>query len=192
MQTKKTVKLDKELTLINSAISLFKEKGIANTTVLDITKKSGVAKGTFYLYFNDKDELVSKVIILEASNILENALENAKKLNTNDLSEKFIFIANEIIDVFINNKQNINIIRKNLYKGLFSKDDCNKSLFSKAVDEFIKNSNSLDIEKSQKRLYILTEMIGGVCYNSISNNMPYSIYEIKDELFDCIRSIVNS
>ena len=59
----KSSKTDKKNLLIESATELFKTDGIKNTTVSDITGKANVAKGTFYLYFKDKDEIVNTVII---------------------------------------------------------------------------------------------------------------------------------
>ncbi len=37
----------------------FIQKGFAVTTVEDITRAAGVAKGTFYLYFNSKEDLLA-------------------------------------------------------------------------------------------------------------------------------------
>ncbi len=45
--------------LIENAQRLIAEKGYHKTRVEDITKASGVAKGTFYNYFNSKEELIS-------------------------------------------------------------------------------------------------------------------------------------
>ena len=59
----KSSKTDKKNLLIESATELFKTDGIKNTTVSDITQKANVAKGTIYLYFKDKDEIVNTVII---------------------------------------------------------------------------------------------------------------------------------
>jgi AcrR family transcriptional regulator len=45
--------------LIENAQRLIAEKGYHKTRVEDITKASGVAKGTFYNYFSSKEELIS-------------------------------------------------------------------------------------------------------------------------------------
>lgn len=181
----------KKYDIIDAAIKNFRTKGIDRTTVTDIVKDAGIAKGTFYLYFKDKDELIDNVVIIEASEILENALEKANNLDTDDVGEKLVCIADELINIFVNNKKNMEFIRKNLYTGLFSKVKNDENLFSKAVEKFICQTGSKNTEKSKKRLYIITEMIGGVCYNSIYKNMPYSMDEIKPELFECIKNIVN-
>ena len=49
------VEVNKEMkrnALYKTAFELFTTQGITKTTVSDIVNKAGVAKGTFYLYFN--------------------------------------------------------------------------------------------------------------------------------------------
>jgi AcrR family transcriptional regulator len=50
---------EKREALLDAAIQLFRAKGVAETTVEDITRAAGVAKGTFYLYFQTKDALLA-------------------------------------------------------------------------------------------------------------------------------------
>jgi AcrR family transcriptional regulator len=47
---------------LNTAESLFKEKGYYATSVDDIVDRMGVAKGLFYYYFKTKEELVEAVV----------------------------------------------------------------------------------------------------------------------------------
>lgn len=186
----KFAKIDKKEILLKSAIDIFRTKGIANTTVADIAKGAGTAKGTFYLYFKDKDEIIRTIIMSEASKLLENAIELSKKLESQELSDKVIFIANELINAFDENIQYIDIIHKNLYTGLFSKSD--NDVFSNAVKEFVASGNEKDTAKAERKLYIIIEMVGGVCYNSIVHSEPYKLDEIKDDLFACIKSIIDN
>ncbi len=44
--------------LLAAARSVFAGKGIASATVSDVTEAAGVAKGTFYLYFDSKEALL--------------------------------------------------------------------------------------------------------------------------------------
>jgi AcrR family transcriptional regulator len=44
--------------LLESARAVFATKGIATATVSDVTERAGVAKGTFYLYFDSKEALL--------------------------------------------------------------------------------------------------------------------------------------
>jgi AcrR family transcriptional regulator len=47
--------------LVDAAVAVFSTKGVAATSVDDIVRAAGVAKGTFYLYFATKDDAVNAV-----------------------------------------------------------------------------------------------------------------------------------
>lgn len=42
-------------------INLVHQKGFTNTTISDITQQAGLSRGTFYVYFLDKYDLLEKV-----------------------------------------------------------------------------------------------------------------------------------
>ena len=44
------------------AISLFKENGYENVTVLQICKAAGITKRTFYYHFSSKDEIIHGIL----------------------------------------------------------------------------------------------------------------------------------
>ena len=52
---------EKREALLNASFELFRTRGLADTTVEEITQAAGVAKGTFYLYFDTKDDLVDQL-----------------------------------------------------------------------------------------------------------------------------------
>lgn len=47
--------------LVEAALSVFSTEGVATASVDDIVRAAGVAKGTFYLYFATKDDVVNAV-----------------------------------------------------------------------------------------------------------------------------------
>jgi AcrR family transcriptional regulator len=51
----------RERSLVDAAIEVFRDRGVVRTTVDDIVVAAGVAKGTFYLYFRTKDDVVNAV-----------------------------------------------------------------------------------------------------------------------------------
>ena len=57
--------------LVSAAAAVFAERGVANTTVSDVVKAAGVAQGTFYLYFDSKDDAVLAVVDRIANGICE-------------------------------------------------------------------------------------------------------------------------
>ena len=57
--------------LVSAAATVFAQRGVANTAVSDIVKAGGVAQGTFYLYFDSKDDAVLAVVARVADGIVE-------------------------------------------------------------------------------------------------------------------------
>jgi AcrR family transcriptional regulator len=50
---------ERRVDLLDAAAKVFAKKGIAEATVEDITNAAGVAKGTFYLYFDSKEHVLA-------------------------------------------------------------------------------------------------------------------------------------
>ena len=48
---------EKRNAIVSAAIDLFINKGLGETSIDDIVNKASIGKGTFYKYFNDKDDL---------------------------------------------------------------------------------------------------------------------------------------
>lgn len=53
----------KILAIVDAAEKCFFEKGLNNTSMEDVAKRSEYSKGTLYLYFKNKDELAAAVVI---------------------------------------------------------------------------------------------------------------------------------
>lgn len=59
--------------LLDAGRKIICEKGLANTSVEEITERAGVSKGTFYTYFKRKEEIVFELSKDMFGEILENA-----------------------------------------------------------------------------------------------------------------------
>lgn len=57
----KSLDPNKYVLIKNAAIELFYIQGIDNTSINQIAHKAGIAKGTIYLYFNSREELVDSI-----------------------------------------------------------------------------------------------------------------------------------
>ena len=73
--------------IINAAIKVFASKGFYNAKVADVAREAGVADGTIYLYFKNKDDLLislfeSKMeeILLRFNQVLEQNIPPPDKL----------------------------------------------------------------------------------------------------------------
>ena len=56
--------------IINAAIKVFAKKGFYNAKVADVAKMAGVADGTIYLYFKNKDDLLISLFETKMEEIL--------------------------------------------------------------------------------------------------------------------------
>jgi AcrR family transcriptional regulator len=61
--------------LVQSAIKLFGEKGVDGPSVDEIVAETGIAKGTFYLYFKTKSDIVQAVIVAGISELEQRVTE---------------------------------------------------------------------------------------------------------------------
>lgn len=61
--------------LLGSARRLISERGFDHVSVEDITKDSGVAKGTFYHYFECKEEVVAELSFQSIQTIIKKAID---------------------------------------------------------------------------------------------------------------------
>ena len=58
MVTRQEQKYETRKKILSSAIHLISQKGINGTSIKDIVNEAGVAAGTFYLYFNSKEDVI--------------------------------------------------------------------------------------------------------------------------------------
>lgn len=141
------IKKDKKELIMESATKLIFEKGYSDTKVEDITKEAGIAKGTFYIYFKTKDDLIVSIIensikkyetILKKIDFTNKSFKETMKEFINSKikfakENQEIFI---IVISFIFDSSNINFEIKNL---LFEQ--------SKKISKKIKNIIEKGIEK---------------------------------------------
>lgn len=55
-------KLERRRDLLSAAVAVFGESGYGATNVDDIVRRAGVARGTFYLYFDDKQDVFAALV----------------------------------------------------------------------------------------------------------------------------------
>lgn len=62
-QEKERKKTEKQQKIVEKAISLFAEKGYANTSTAEIAKAAGVAEGSIFKHYGTKDQLLFSIVI---------------------------------------------------------------------------------------------------------------------------------
>lgn len=91
--------------ILKSAAHVFAEKGYVDSSIKNITDEASVAVGTFYTYFNNKEEVLEQ-IYEEISNMSVEIASNASKYeSTNDnIVKKFTFGLACVICMYTQNR----------------------------------------------------------------------------------------
>ena len=194
-------KQQKRTSLLDTAFHLFTSRGIHNTSISDIVESAGVAKGTFYLYFKDKYDIRNKLIAHKASEVFRKADE---ALQTRDFSafeenaiyeEKVIFLANNIIDQFVEDKTLLRFISKKLDWGMFKNiliSTGNDGVDCYDIYDAVFGENHNIYENTDIMVYMIIELVSSTCYSAILVGEPVPIDELKPYIFRTVRQIMQS
>lgn len=188
---------DKKQRLLDTAFSLFSDKGIKNTSIQEIVDSANVAKGTFYLYFKDKYELQDILITTKSEKLFNEALNELRKNYIQNFSDQIIFIINYVIDELKKKPLLLKFISKNLSWGIYNKsiikiydngensESSFYSLFLKGVKE-----NNIKLENPEVTLFMIIELVSSTCFTSILDKRPLPIDEYKPYLYKAIRQFI--
>lgn len=185
----------KEKELFLSAYNLFVENGIEKTSIDDIAKNARVAKGTFYLYFNDKYDLLNKLILKKSNEIIKDGLEKTNGLGSEDFRERTLFFIDYIINYLKDNVSLLKLINKNISWGLYRKAIMKPEEYEnvkKMLDIFIRNliNEGMEKEEAEMTLFMIIELVGSVCFTTIILREPTDIESIKPILFKKILAMI--
>ncbi len=94
---------EKKDRILACALDLFAEKGYVNTPVRDIIEMSGYGTGTFYKYFNNKEDLLKTLL----TDFLEQIIDSVNNYfkTEDDLYLRFIETKRVMLNVFIQNEK---------------------------------------------------------------------------------------
>ena len=179
---KKSAKYEGKLA---SAYELFSSKGGAEVSVDEIVKRAGVAKGTFYLYFKDKTELISKLIVKKATEYIN----QAGKIPFLDDADDYAVCIKKYIDLLIGflyeNPALTVLIDKNVHTCLgaviANREAQGRELYDRLFSFFSQMGYSM--KEIELRLYIYSDMVVSSCCNAILRGAPYSLEEIRPSLY---------
>ena len=192
--TQKKKKL-KERELFLSAYNLFLKNGIEKTSIDDIAKNAGVAKGTFYLYFNDKYDILNKLILQKSNEIIKEGLTKANNLEIKSFRERTLFFIDYIVSYLNCNVSLLKLINKNISWGLYRKAIMKPDEYEdikKVLDIFIKNltDEGMKKEEAEMTLFMIIELVGSVCFTTIILKEPTDVEGIKPILFKKILAML--
>ena len=187
-------KQQKRTALLNSAFSIFSIKGLQKTSVSDIVEEAGVAKGTFYLYFRDKNDIRNKLISHKASQLFLAAWEELNRTDLVSFEEQILFMADYILDCLNQDKSLLTFLSKHLSWGVFKnslteqESNAPDSVYDLFV-QMLENSGHV-FRDPEIMIYLIVETVSGSSYNPILYGQPASLEEMKPHIFELVRHII--
>lgn len=189
-------KSDKYHRILDAAYELFVEQGDTDISISDIVERAGVAKGTFYLYFHDKDQLKESLIAEKSNEFFREAMRALRATDLVAFDEQVIFVVNYLINELTDNLVALKLIAKNLSFGVFNqklqdyvgddRSDILQALLLAAKKSGVKLRNPRIL------LFMIIELTSSTCFSCILESKPLGIDEFKPFLFATIRQMIQN
>ena len=158
-ETFKNLSDEKKQSILSAAKNEFSKVSFSESSINKIIKEAGISRGSFYMYFIDKEDLYETVI------------ENQLKKNFKFLRDELIKSDGDIFKTYINiyeillkkvSKNKTNNFNKHILLNMNFKSDNlfirkNKVQYKKYIEEFISliNTNNYKLEDKEELLDII-------------------------------------
>ena len=176
---------------------MFIEQGIEKTSISDIAKYAGVAKGTFYLYFTDKYELRDRLIAKITGNLFLAAWQALESSHTPQFEDRIIFIVDYILERMKENKPMLRFISKNLSWGIFKQailqsNDEEEINVKELYRNHLLENPVVKLRDPETMMFLIIELASSTSYSTILENDPMPFEDLKPYLNASIRAIITN
>lgn len=178
--------------LINSAVKLFAEKGLDEPSVDEIVAETGVAKGTFYLYFKNKSEIITAVVDSGLCE-LEERVAKAQASSGDNAPDTLRACIQEVISFFESNKSMIGLLidGKGINSSQLSQEDgttlrkrygmVTTGAYERIIRKGMLQGLFREVE-AYSAAHALSGMISGLIHEAIDSGKTFD--EISDHIVD--------
>ena len=189
-------KKKKKDALFRTAFDLFTTKGLTKTTISDIVEQAGVAKGTFYLYFRDKNDIRNKLVSHKTGELFFQAHEALQKQHLTGFEEQLNYMLDYIINELENNHPLLLFIAKNLswgvFKGAFDEKMPDDTYNFYETYQQILEANGATYMNHELLLFTIIELVSSTCYSCILYNQPVPMSQYRPFLHGAIHGILKT
>ena len=101
-----------------AALFSFEKKGYGDTQIGDITKKAGVAQGTFYVHYSSKEELLDELLSEFNENFRSHLMDLWQKKKFKTLEGLVKKVARAFLDYWGENREFVKVYAEKAAQGL--------------------------------------------------------------------------
>lgn len=175
----------KRKNILKAAAKVFSEKGYTEASIKNITDEANVAVGTFYNYFNDKEEILEQ-IYEEISNMSLRVASEVSMNEDDSISKKFALAMAYVINIYAKNK---NLSKILFVKSMGINEEFEKkrweildrtNVYLRQMLEHLKKQHSLNIHDVNVTSVLLTQSVFGVITYWLNEKLNS---DLKDIIF---------
>ncbi|ADR18251.1 TetR/AcrR family transcriptional regulator [Calditerrivibrio nitroreducens] len=170
---------DKFNKILNAAIHIIARKGFHNTKVKDIADKAGVASGTVYNYFSNKEDILISIMIIKLNEYVTKAKNAIEEID--DPKEKLKILIHHHFEAMQTNPELALVLQFELRQPTKDiRDKIRKYLreYFKFIEEIIKDGVEKGVFAKDLNVYFAREMFFGTLDEIVST----WVYTKKDWL----------
>lgn len=174
-QTFQNLPEDKKKKILEAAKNEFSRVSVTEASINNIVTKAKIARGSFYQYFESKEDLLLFMVNEESEKVKE--MVDKKIKEKGDIFETFIFFYDKIIKTCKDNKD------KKFYKTVFANLRANDNIIlgkakEEIYDSLLKNTDTSQF-KNKEDLNILLDMLNAITrwtiIQTVTSNNPANI-----------------
>ena len=176
---------EKQQKVINSAKKEFARVPIENVSIKNIVEEAEIARGSFYQYFENKEDLLI-YILKENSEELNNKLRNKVKETNGDIFELYIFLYDSMIEEFTDNSDQE--LFRQIFINLKSSDenvfDLVKRTKPQDIIDYYEQIDKTNLKiKNYEDLVIVCDMLNVITRRALIKNFKNKSKEECRKLF---------
>ncbi len=179
---------DKKQKILEAAKNEFSRVSVTEASINNIVTEANIARGSFYQYFESKEDLLIFMIDKASERVKDKVNEKIKE--NGDIFETFIFFYDKIVETCKDSNN------KMFYRTVLANLRANDSIvFGKAKEEIynslMKNTDTSNF-KSQKDLPILIEMLSAITRWAIIQTVTSNnVVDIREKYIKQIEYVKN-
>ncbi len=190
-------KLEKKMKILDTAFSLFRNSSVSATAIDDIVKAAGIARGTFYLYFKDKSDLLEEIILYKSTEYMREVLRKTFSEYSREESDIFSFVRsflNHYIDFLIENREMLPVMSKNLSSCLRNLPEFYDPEIEEIYSRMIKEMEKLGYSEQTAHItvYLIVDMMGSICSDAILLGKPFPIEQIRNTVIESALALIKN
>ena len=190
-------KLEKKRKIIETAYQQFRNVGVSATAIDDVVKAAGIARGTFYLYFRDKSDLLDQLILFKSAETMKEILLQVRRQRGAE-GEDFFSVVRAGLELYVDflaeHRDILAVLEKNISACMREYPNCFDAELEEIYGGVLRRFSEAGIpgEEAARTIYLVVSMINSVCVDAILFSRPYPLEVIRQSAIEDAVTIIRS